>query len=71
MINQGQQFSWRHLSLWHLGVLATVLLAVAGVAYAWCARRSAHWPRRCTVLFFTALAVTFLATQSVIGYFDM
>jgi cytochrome c oxidase assembly factor CtaG len=71
MINQGQQFSWRHLNLWHLGVLALVLLAVAGVAYAWCARRSAHWPRWCTVSFFTALAVTFLATQSIIGYFDM
>jgi putative copper resistance protein D len=66
-----QQFSWRHLNVWHLGVLPLVLLTAAGIAYALAARRSGHWPRSCAVLFYGALVVTFLATQSVIGYYDM
>ena len=66
-----QRFSWRHLDLWHLGVLPIVLLVAAAALYAFAARRSGNWPRSCSALFYGALAVTFLATQSVIGYYDM
>ncbi len=71
MIMPDQQFSWRHLNLWHLGALPIALLAAAGLVYALAARSSGRWPRSCAVQFYGALAVTFLATQSVIGYYDM
>lgn len=65
------QFSWRHLNLWHFGILPMILLVGAGLLYAWAARKAAHWPRQCDVMFLCGLLVTFVATQSVIGYFDM
>jgi len=65
------QFSWRHLNLWHLGIIPLILLIGAGVLYWWTARRTAHWPRWCSVMFLCGLLVTFVATESVIGYFDM
>ena len=65
------QFSWRHLNLWHLGAVPLILLIGAGVLYAWAARRATAWPRWCGVMFLCALVVTFVATESVIGYFDM
>ena len=71
MIMPDQQFSWRHLNLWHLGALPIALLAAAGLVYALAARSSGRWPRSCAGQFYGALAVTFLATQSVIGYYDM
>jgi cytochrome c oxidase assembly factor CtaG len=66
-----QQFSWRHLNQWHVGVLPLVLLAAAAIAYVLAARRVPQWPRSRTVLFFTGVVITFLATQSVLGVFDM
>jgi cytochrome c oxidase assembly factor CtaG len=65
------QFSWRHLNLWHLGIIPLILLIGAAVLYWWAARRAAHWPRWCSVMFLCGLLVTFVATESVIGYFDM
>ena len=65
------QFSWRHLNLWHLGAVPLILLIGAGVLYAWAARRATAWPRWCGVMFLCGLLVTFVATESVIGYFDM
>jgi putative copper resistance protein D len=64
-------FSWRHLNLWHVGLLAMILLVGAGLLYAWAARRAPHWPRRAALMFLFGLIVTFIATQSIIGYFDM
>lgn len=65
------QFSWRHLNLWHLGALPLILLIGAGILYWWATLRAAYWPRWCSVMFLCGLAVTFIATESVIGYFDM
>jgi cytochrome c oxidase assembly factor CtaG len=65
------QFSWHHLDLWHLGAVPLGLLVGAGLLYALAVRRAGHWPRQSTAWFFAGLAVTFLATQSVIGYYDM
>jgi putative copper resistance protein D len=66
-----QQFSWRHLNLWHLGAIPLILLMGAGILYWWATQRAAFWPRWCSVMFLCGLIVTFIATQSVIGYFDM
>jgi putative copper resistance protein D len=64
-------FSWRHLNLWHVGILPMVLLVGAGLLYGWAARRAPHWPRRTALMFLLGLFVTFVATQSIIGHFDM
>ena len=64
-------FSWHHLNQWHLGVVPLVLLVGAGVAYVLATHHTPHWPPRRIVLFITGLVVTFLATQTVIGVFDM
>lgn len=64
-------FSWRHLNLWHVGLLPMILLVGAGLLYAWATRRTPHWPHRTALIFLFGLIVTFIATQSIIGYFDM
>ena len=64
-------FSWSHLDEWHLGVLPIVLLAAAGALYGLGVRRVPDWPRRCSVSFASGLIITFLATETFIGYFDM
>ena len=66
-----QQFSWHHLVQWHVGVIPLVLLAGSGMVYFLAARHSVWWPRRRTALFFSGLVVTFFATESVIGVYDM
>src|ERR1700691_4062723 len=65
------QFSWRHLNLWHLGALPLILLIGAAMLYWGATLRAAYWPRWCSVMFLCGLLVTFIATESVIGYFDM
>ena len=65
------EFSWSHLNLWHLGVVPIILLLGAGILYAVGARRAKNWPLAPSIFFYLGLAVTFIATQSVIGYFDM
>ena len=64
-------FSWHHLNQWHLGILPLTLLIGAGVLYVWCARRADAWSNLRTYSFVAGLVVTFLATQSVIGVYDM
>ncbi len=66
-----QPFSWHHLNQWHLGILPILLLAGAGLVYGLGVRRAATWPTSRSVWFGLGLVVTFLATQSVIGVYDM
>lgn len=47
------------------------MLLCAGALYLFAAQRAHDWPRGRSVLFVAGLTVTFLATQSVIGVFDM
>ncbi len=48
-----------------------VLLIGAGLVYFAAAHRAPQWPRHRSWLFLVGLAVTFLATQSIVGVFDM
>lgn len=66
-----QSFSWHHLNQWDLGALPIILLVGAGVLYWFATQRVDAWPPSRLVLFFAGLLVTFLATESVIGVFDM
>ena len=66
-----QQFSWHHLNQWHFGIIPIVLLGVAGYAYASGLRRVPRWPRSRAVWFYLGLLITFLATESVLGVYDM
>jgi putative copper resistance protein D len=68
---QMNEFSWGHLNLWHLGIVPIVLLLSAGCLYAVGARRAKDWPLAPSLFFYLGLVVTFIATQSVIGFFDM
>jgi putative copper resistance protein D len=64
-------FSWHHLNQWHLGVLPLILLAIAGLLYARGATRVARWSRWRSAFFALGLVVTFFATESVLGVYDM
>jgi putative copper resistance protein D len=66
-----QRFSWHHLDQWHFGAVGLVLLLGAGATYFVASRRVAHWPRSREVWFYAGLLITFLATQSVLGAYDM
>jgi len=66
-----QQFSWHHLNQWHFGIIPIVLLGLAGYAYAVGLRRQSAWPRTRAIWFYLGLVVTFLATESVLGVYDM
>jgi len=66
-----QPFSWHHLNQWHLGVLALLLLFGASYLYARGVMRVSAWPRLRTVSFAGGIVVTFLATQSILGVYDM
>lgn len=71
MSSSRPQFSWHDWNQWHLGVLPIVLLFVALLLYMFGVQRVAEWSPRRTVSFLAGLIVTFIATQSVIGLFDM
>src|ERR1700689_1283706 len=64
-------FSWHHLNHWDIGVIPMILLVGAGAFYLGSARRVASWPRVRTVCFGLGLLVTFIATQTFIGTYDM
>ncbi|MGC2173997.1 MAG: cytochrome c oxidase assembly protein [Acidimicrobiales bacterium] len=65
-------FSWHHLNHWDLGVLPFLLLVGAGLLYFyWGVRRAGSWPRVRSVCFLLGLLVTFIATQTFIGAYDM
>jgi putative membrane protein len=65
------QFSWHHVSQWQLAAVPCALLLGAGVLYLWGASRASRWPLARSASFIAGLVVTLLATQSVIGVFDM
>jgi putative copper resistance protein D len=64
-------FSWHHLDQWELNFLAIALMVGVAFVYQLAARKAAPWPASRVAWFMGALAVTFLATQSVIGAYDM
>jgi putative copper resistance protein D len=66
-----QPFSWHHLNQWHLGVLPLILLGAAGIIYVWGVTHVGSWPKVRLVCFMLGLAVTFLATQTILGVYDM
>jgi len=64
-------FSWHHLNQWHFGVVPLVLMALAMAVYLLGARRVPDWSRARTISFAAGIIVTFLATESVLGVYDM
>ncbi len=64
-------FSWHHLNHWDIGVLPMILLVGAAALYAWGVRRTQSWPRVRSVCFGLGLLITFIATQTFIGAYDM
>ncbi len=64
-------FSWHHLNQWDLGVLPIILMLCAGLIYFQYVRRAPEWPRNRAVCFALGLIVTFIATQSIVGAYDM
>jgi putative copper resistance protein D len=71
MMNMPEPFSWGHLNQWNIGPVAITLLLLAQILYVVGARRVQSWPPMRLVSFGTGIAVTFIATQSVIGVYDM
>lgn len=71
MMNMPEPFSWSHLNQWQFGPLAIAIMAVAGAVYVAGVRRVSQWPVQRTVSFSLGILVTFFATQSVIGVYDM
>jgi cytochrome c oxidase assembly factor CtaG len=65
------QFSWHHLNQWLLDPVPISMIVAAGVLYAYAARRTSTWSSLRTLSFLAGLVITFLATESVIGVFDM
>jgi putative copper resistance protein D len=64
-------FSWHHLNHWDFGVLPIILLVGAGALYFWGVHRAKSWPRVRSVCFLLGLLITFLATESFVGAYDM
>jgi len=64
-------FSWHHLDQWHLGLVALVLMSLALGVYFAGVRRVPDWSRARSISFLSAMVITFLATQSVLGVYDM
>lgn len=66
-----QPFSWGHLNQFHLALVPNLLLLIAGVLYLLAARKAENWAKARTIAFFAGLVTTFIATQSVVGVYDM
>jgi putative membrane protein len=64
-------FSWAHLWQWRLGWLPCVLLLAALVFYLAGVARVPTWSAARTVCFVAGIVTTFLATQSILGVYDM
>ena len=71
MMNMPEPFSWSNLNQWNIGPLAIALLALAFALYIVGVRRVEVWQPNRIVAFTAGIVVTFLATQSVIGVYDM
>lgn len=70
-MNMPMPFSWHHLNQWHFGVLPNVLLLGSLALYLWGTSRVSLWKRSYTGNFVAGILVTFFATQSFIGTYDM
>jgi cytochrome c oxidase assembly factor CtaG len=73
-VNSGSMltpFSWHHLMVWHLALIPCLLLSGALLGYVWLAIRIKGWSIARTSAWMGAVVITFIATQSVIGNFDM
>jgi len=68
---QMNTFSWHHVNQWHIGIIPLLLELGALALYIAAARRLPHWSPWRTTWFVAGIVVTFLATSSVIGVFDM
>ena len=66
-----QPFSWHHVNQWQVSLVPLALLIGAGAIYLMGVRRVPSWSIWRVVAFASGLLVTFLATQSVIGVYDM
>ena len=64
-------FRWTHLWQWHVGWLPNILLLASLALYVAGARRVPGWSRWRTLSFVLGVVATFLATQSVLGVYDM
>jgi cytochrome c oxidase assembly factor CtaG len=64
-------FQWSHLWQWHLGWVPCILLGVALGLYLSGVARVPSWSPGRTASFVAGIVVTFLATQSVLGVYDM
>ena len=64
-------FSWQHLDQWHLGLVPLAIMALALGAYALGVHRVPGWSRARSASFMAGVTVTFLATESVLGVYDM
>ena len=65
-------FRWSEiLRHWQIGLLPIVLLVVVTVLYFGGVLRVSTWPKWRTGSFVAGVAVTFVATQSVLGVYDM
>ena len=71
MTMQNTAFSWHHLNQWNLAVVPIVMMVLALGLYLRGVQRVPTWPRSRSVLFVAGLVVTFLATESVLGVYDM
>jgi len=63
-------FTWHHWNQWHLALLPCALLLGASALYLYGVSR-VSWARSSTVWWALGVVVTFLATQSVLGVYDM
>lgn len=64
-------FSWQHLNYWNVSLVPLVIMVIACLLYAEGMRRVATWPTVRAVWFVLGIVVTFCATQSIIGAYDM
>lgn len=71
MISLHAPFSWHHLDQWHLGLGGIALLLGATFIYLWGIMKVPSFSHWRTASFFSAIVITFLATQSVLGVYDM
>lgn len=71
MMAPAMPFSWHHINQWAISGTGIAILAVAGLLYSWGVWRTSAWPIWRSVSFAAGLLVTFLATESVVGVYDM
>jgi cytochrome c oxidase assembly factor CtaG len=71
VVTMNAPFSWNHLNQWHLGLGGIALLVAASMLYLWGVMKVPTYSHWRTASFYAGILVTFLATQSVLGVFDM